>query len=327
MDIEFADVLAQFPALQFEDPHAQRAAMRSAAAQSGSSRLPADVTVHRVRTVRSPDGYDIPVIVYTSVGMADDAATLLWMHGGGYVIGSAEEDDALCARLASDLGIAVVSVDYRLAPEYPFPTGFDDCCAVAYALADAGMREDAFGYRGGDTVLIGGASAGAGLAAAVALRLRDEGLGVLDGQILLYPFIDSTLSTHSMVKLADSHVFNAHDAEVCWEHYLGDRRHSPTAYASPCAAEDLTGLPPAYVAAAGLDCLHDEAIEYAFALMRAGVDVELHSFPGVPHGFTALVPGASASRRAIADMFEAVRRMAQAGAPRAHDTLETIREG
>ncbi|MBV6761755.1 alpha/beta hydrolase [Rhodococcus opacus] len=306
MDAEFEDVIANFPPLQFDDPAAQRASFAEMRRVVEPPRLPGSVEILVDQSARSADDHRVTSRIYLPADLSDRAPTLVWIHGGGYVVGTADEDDSYCARIASDLAIGVVSVDYRLAPEYPFPSGFEDCCAVTTAVA---ARTGAFSRLGEGKILIGGASAGAGLAAAVALRLRDSGLAVLSGQILLYPFIDSTLSSDSMRRYADAAIFNAHDAEVCWQHYLGERRSAPPTYASPSASTDLEGLPPAYVAAAGADCLHDEAVDYALRMRRAGISVELHSFPDVPHGFTGVAPRTSASTRALSDLFDAVRRL------------------
>jgi acetyl esterase/lipase len=310
VDAEFEDVVAHFPPLQFEDPAAQRAAFEAMRAIAPPPRLPEDVEIHDTCSLPLADGHRVPVRIHVPRDLASDAPTLVWIHGGGYVVGTAGEDDALCARIASDVGIGVVSVEYRLAPEHPFPHGLDDCHAVAAALAEA-HRAEPFTILGTGPVVIGGGSAGAGLAAAVALRLRDEGRHALGGQILLYPFIDSTLRSPSMKSIADSAIFNAHDAEVCWQHYLGEQRFEPPAYGSPTAATDLSDLPPAYVAAAGADCLHDEAVDYALRMRAAGVEVELHSFADVPHGFTGIAPWTSASRRAIAETIDAIRRFSR----------------
>ena len=132
---------------------------------------------------------------------------VVWIHGGGYCIGHLDEDEAHCARLARDLSAVVVSVDYRLAPEHPFPAGFDDCFAVLGHVAARQGLEFPTG-----ALVVAGASAGGGLAAAVALRARDEGGPQVRGQVLLYPFLDATLRAPSIRTLADAPVF---DARAC----------------------------------------------------------------------------------------------------------------
>ncbi|MCZ4548607.1 alpha/beta hydrolase [Gordonia rubripertincta] len=306
LDPEFTAVVQGFPPLQFSDPAAQRAAFGAARATMDAPPRSRGTSLALADDVVSADGYRVPLRIHLSDNRRHDAPTLIWMHGGGYVVGSADEDDALCAHLAARLGIGVVSVDYRLAPEHAFPRGFEDCHSVA--LSVVGERPPGLRALGNGPVIIGGASAGAGLAAAVALRFRDEGRPGLNGQILLYPFIDSTTSSQSMRDLANSPIFNARDAGHCWDHYLGERRHNPPEYGSPSAAQDLTALPPALVVAAGLDCLHDEAVDYAIRLRRAGVPTELHSFAGVPHGFTGVAPWTRSSRRAVGGVLDAIRR-------------------
>lgn len=302
MDPEFVDVLAAFPPLQFVDPPAQRAASAQLRAQLPPPPLPDGVSVERC--VVPADHAGVPVRIYRPESAGPEAGVIVWMHGGGYCVGGLEEEEPHCARLAADLSVVVVSVDYRLAPEHPFPAGFEDCCTVLRHVA----RSQGEGFPTGPLV-IGGGSAGAGLAAAVALRARDEGGPRLHGQVLLYPFLDATLGAPSIRSLADAAVFDAEDARVCWEHYLGADRAAPPAYGSPSAATDLTGLPPTYLLAAGADCLRDEAVDYGLRLQAAGVPTELHVIPGVPHGFSALLPTASASRRSRRELNDVLARM------------------
>lgn len=303
-DPEFLEVVTNFPSLQFADPAAQRA--RFAAMQASAPRvpIPEGITVVTV-DLASAVGHPIPVRVYSPRRANVGDVSVLWIHGGGYVTGSVDEDEVLCAHLAARLSIRVISVDYRLAPEHPFPAGFDDCSEVLEAIISP---DGPLSSSGDQRVIVAGASAGAGLAAALAVKHRDEGLSRIAGQVLLCPFIDSTMSTASMDRLASSPIFDRQDAQHCWEHYLGDRRLEPPAYASPSSATDLTDLPPAYIAAAGLDCLHDEAVDYGTRLRAAGVPVELHSFDGVPHGFTGVAPRTRASRRALGDVTDAITR-------------------
>lgn len=291
IDPEFAELLAVFPPLQFVDPAAQRAALDEILRAMPPRPLPTDVL--REPGVVEEGEVTVPVRRYRLRELPANAPVLVWMHGGGYCIGTPDEDEALCGWLAAGLGAVVVSVDYRLAPEHPYPAGLDDCCAVVRSLA-AEFPDSRLG--------VAGASAGAGLAAAVTLRARDGACPMPVAQLLLMPFLDSTRSTHSMRVLADAPIFTAKDAEDCWTHYLGEQRADPPADGSPTAATDLSGLPPAYVAVAGIDCLRDEAIDYALRLQAAGVSTELHVVPGVPHGFTGVSPTVTASRRIMAEL-------------------------
>lgn len=299
MDPEFAEFLAAFPPLQFADPAAQREANAKLRAELPPVPWPDGVS-RKDHTVSAVDGYEVPVRRYVPDRSGETTPVVLWIHGGGYCVGNPDEDEPFCARLAADTGVVVVSVGYRLAPEDPYPAGLDDCYA---ALVDAASSAP---------LLVAGMSAGAGLAAAVALRARDEGGPAINGQLLLCPFLDATMRGESLRALAGAPVFNATDARHCWEHYLGAALADPPAYGSPSVAGDLAGLPPAYVLAAGEDCLRDEAVEYALRLQSAGVPTELHTVPGVPHGFTALQPGATVSRRLRGELAAVLGRLLQA---------------
>lgn len=297
MDPEFAALTAVLPPIQFVDPAVQRAATAALRARVEPLVLPRRV-VRDERLVERESAPPIPTRWYRPGPVP--TGVVIWLHGGGYCIGTAEQDEAFCAAVARDVGAIVVSVDYRLAPEDPFPAALDDCLTVLAAVA---------ADHPGRSIALAGASAGAGLAAAAALRLRDEGGPALAGQVLLYPFIDATMSAASMTALRDAPVFGPADAARCWAHYLGGAPGDPPPYASPATHRNLTGLPPAYVVAAGADCLRDEAVDYALRLQDAGVPTELHVVAGVPHGFTALLPTAAASVRARDAMLGALRQM------------------
>ncbi|WP_051362628.1 alpha/beta hydrolase [Amycolatopsis thermoflava] len=293
MDPEFTEFLAAMPPLQFADPAAQRELSAKARAEWPEVPWPDGVarTDHTVAAA-----HPVPVRRYVPDGAGDAAPVVLWIHGGGYCIGHPDEDEPFCARLAADTGAVVVSVDYRLAPEHPYPAALDDCYA---ALLD---------FASGAPLVVAGMSAGAGLAAALALRARDTGGPVINGQVLLCPFLDATMGAESMAGLSAAPVFNAEDARLCWGHYLGPLVGAPPVWGSPSVAQDLRGLPPAYVLAAGADCLRDEAVQYALRLQAAGVAAELHVVPGVPHAFTAMQPGASVSRRIRAELLAVLGR-------------------
>ncbi|MFF3569164.1 alpha/beta hydrolase [Nocardia jiangxiensis] len=301
MDPEFVDFLATFPPLNFADPAAQRLA--DAQAPRPESRLPAGVT-RTDEEIPGVDGHQVPIAVYRDEDVGPDGGIVVWIHGGGFVLGDPELEESFCALLARKLSTVVVAVTYRFAPEHPYPAGLDDCyCAVTHLAALSGVR-----YPSGP-LIVAGASAGAALAAGVVLRSRDSQGPGIDGQVLLMPFIDATLSQPSIRTLAEAPVFDSRDARLCWNHYLGPLAADPPDYASPAVAADLTGLPPAYILAAGEDCLRDEAIDYALRLQDSGVLTELHLVPSVPHGFNGLLPGATASRRARHNLEEAMAAM------------------
>jgi acetyl esterase/lipase len=230
---------------------------------------------------------------------------VLHVHGGGFVIGSVETEHAGAALQAIDSGAVVVSVDYRLAPEHPFPAGLHDCyAALTFLHAEAG----ALGVDPARVAVVG-ASAGGGLSAATALMARDLGGPALCFQMLHIPELDDRLDTPSMRAFVDSPVWNRPLAEISWQAYLGDRFGSPDvpAYAAPARASDLSGLPPAYVSTAENDPLRDEGIIYAMRMLQAGVSVELHQFPGTFHG-SAMVTTAAVSKRAQREANVVLRR-------------------
>ena len=215
------------------------------------------------------------------------------IHGGGFMLGSLEMMDPWCDRVAAELGAVVVSVDYRLAPEHPFPAGVEDCYA---ALSWMAAHADELGIDAA-RIAIAGQSAGGGLAAATALLARDRGGPSVCFQLLEIPELDDRLETPSMREFTDTPLWNRPNAVWSWRHYLGpDHAGEVSPYAAPARAKDLAGLPPAYVSTMQFDPLRDEGIDYALRLLQAGVSVELHSFPGTFHG-SALLPTAEVSRR------------------------------
>ena len=239
---------------------------------------------------------DVSVRVYRPkrAGQAPPAPGVVMIHGGGFVIGSVEAEHGGAAAMAIDTGAVVVSVDYRLAPEHPYPAGLHDCyAALSYLHAEA----DALGVDPA-RVALAGASAGGGLAAATALLARDRGGPAVCFQLLQIPELDDRLETGSMQTFVDSPLWNRPLAEQSWQAYLGPLSGAADvpAYAAPARATDLSGLPPAYISTAENDPLRDEGITYALRLLQAGVSVELHQFPGTFHG-SALVTSAAVSKR------------------------------
>ncbi len=214
------------------------------------------------------------------------------IHGGGYVMGSVDMDDARFARWCPELGCVGVSVEYRLAPETPYPGPLDDCYAGlrwTYEHADElGIDRDRIG--------IAGVSAGGGLAAALALLARDRGEVPLAFQLLECPMLDDRQTTSSS-RLDSLPVWSRESNTFGWRAYLGDRYGGDVpAYAAPARADDLSGLPPALVIAGGADGFRDEDVLYALRLNQAGVPAELHVLPGAPHGVQMFLGSALARR-------------------------------
>ena len=239
--------------------------------------------------VPTPDG-DVPVFVYRRESVAPQAA-LLWIHGGGYILGSAEDDRA--RKIADSLECTVVSVEYRLAPEHPFPAGPDDCYAALLWTVEHAAKLNIDPKR----LAVGGASAGAGMAAGVALMNRDRGGPDLAMQLLLYPMIDNLHDTASG-QITNHPVWNQRTSFNAWEMYLdGVPGEKASPYAAASRAADLSGLPPAYICVGAQDLFRDENIEYARRLMAVGVACELSVYPGLFHGGDSLAPQATVSQR------------------------------
>ncbi len=230
---------------------------------------------------------------------------ILYIHGGGFYVGSIDTEHGGSARIAQELGIVVVSVEYRLAPEHPFPAGLEDCYA---ALRWLHAEADALGVDPA-RVAVSGGSAGGGLAAGLALLARDRGGPAICFQYLGIPELDDRLETPSMQQFHDTPMWSRPQAELSWEWYLGDAhgRDDVSPYAAPARATDVAGLPPAYISTMEFDPLRDEGIQYALKLLAAGVSVELHSFPGTFHG-SGIATGAAVTRREGVERFTVLRR-------------------
>ena len=241
------------------------------------------------------------------------APGLVWCHGGGFVFGDLEVSDGRCADLALDLGVIVVSVDYRLAPEHPFPAAVEDAYAVTAWVAD---HADEVGIDPA-RLAVGGSSAGATLAAAVSLTARDRGGPSLALQVLWQPAVDDECETPSSRRVTDPRVLHRQVQLEMWDHYLGPAgtRGPVSPYAAPAHADDLSGLPPAVVAVAEHDPLRDEGRAYAQRLEAEGVPTRLLEVPGAFHGFEELVPDAAISRRAHRALVDEIAVVLTAGRP------------
>jgi acetyl esterase/lipase len=308
IDPELAAVLDFLPAIDLHDPVAARAEFEKMLDSMRAPLPEADALDIEDQSVPGWEGEpDVAVRVYRPKDTPAGALRpgILHIHGGGFIIGSVDAEHAGAVLMSVDAGAVVVSVDYRLAPEHPYPAGLHDCyAALSYLHAEAANL-------GVDTarVAVVGASAGGGLAAATALLARDLGGPPLCFQMLEIPELDDRLETTSMRTFVDSPMWNQPLAVQSWRAYLGDLSgtHDVPVYAAPARATDLAGLPPAYVSTAENDPLRDEGIAYALAMLQAGVSVELHQFPGTFHG-SALVTRAAVSRRASREAALVLRR-------------------
>jgi acetyl esterase/lipase len=304
----FDPELSEFAALTVQPAPTDAAAARERSREYLDA-LSANVDVSTLtvedRTIPgSEGGPEVTVRVYAPREPSGPVPAVLYIHGGGFFVGSIDSEHGGSASLARELGVVVVSVEYRLAPEHPFPAGLEDCYA---ALVWLHVHADELGV---DTtrVAVSGGSAGGGLAAGLALLARDRGGPALCFQYLGVPELDDRLETASMRQFTDTPMWSRPAAEKSWEWYLGDAHGGDVShYAAPARAEDLSGLPPAYVSTMEYDPLRDEGITYALRLLAAGVSVELHSYPGTFHG-SGIVTGAAVTRRESAERFTVMRR-------------------
>jgi acetyl esterase/lipase len=302
-DPEIAAVVPLLPDLPGDDPLAIRAALSEMIAQFP----PPDITGLQIEDRRIPgcDGDpDVPIRIYRPEQRSAPAA-VYHVHGGGFIAGDLETEHAFNVRLARELGVVVVSVDYRLAPETPFPGGLEDVYAGLVWTATRASELDIDPER----IAIQGTSAGGGLCAALALLARDRGGPHIAFQFLSVPELDDRLTTASMVEFTDTPLWSRPRAVVSWDCYLGPGRAGTDGvaiYAAPARATDLSGLPPAYVSVMHFDPLRDEGVAYALGMLAAGVSVELHLFPGTFHGST-LIQDAAISKREQAETVAVLR--------------------
>ncbi|MFD7500060.1 alpha/beta hydrolase [Streptomyces sp. NPDC059850] len=289
--------------LDFARPEAARAAMREAAAATAAQEPDHPVDVTDTLVPGPPGGPKVPVRIYRPHGGQDPKPALLYFHWGGLVGGDLDTNHASALHLADQVAAVVVSVDYRLAPEHPFPCGLEDGYAALSWVADSA------GELGVDPCRVGvaGDSAGGGLAAALTLLTRDRGGPRLRFQCLNFPMLDDRLDSLSAREFTDTPVLDRAAALQSWRHYLGDSSGQTPSYAAPARAHDLTGLPPAYLSACEFDPLRDEDIAYGHRLIQAGVPTELHHYAGTFHASTAITD-AAVTQRMVSDQHTALRR-------------------
>jgi acetyl esterase len=299
------------------DPMAQLMATREAMVAAVDQECGPPIPVAQVSDV---DADGVPCRLYVPVA---GAPVLLYVHGGGWAMGSVETVDRLCRRIADRSGCAVLSVDYRLAPEHPYPAALQDVETALAWLRRSARGPAASGPRNGATradgaarteraptstapdvdatrVAIGGDSAGGQLAAVVARRQRDAGRPVAY-QVLIYPAIDPAMSSESYRQLSDYGLESTAMA-LCWAMFLGDAGHRESPDIAPLAA-DLAGLPPALILTAEYDVLRDEGERYGDALVAAGVPTVVTRYLGVNHGWVrklALFDAAGAAADQVA---------------------------
>ncbi|MCB0050419.1 MAG: alpha/beta hydrolase [Caldilineaceae bacterium] len=269
---------------------------------------PADVHVESHRVPGPPGAPEVPVYVYRPHTQPKPAAALLFIHGGGYIIGAAQMFHAACARYVRELGIVVVSVDYRLAPDTPFPGPLEDCYA---ALRWIHAQADALGVDPA-RIAIAGESAGGGLAAALAHLAHDRGEVTPRFQLLLYPMLDDRTTLQAEHAGRGEFVWTPASNRLGWSAYLGREPVLEDApeYAAPARRQNLAGLPPAWIGVGDLDLFYPENAAYAQRLREAGVPCEFYVVTGAYHAFEQLQPDASVAQaflaRSVAALHEAL---------------------
>lgn len=287
-------------------PAARAGAEQMMAAMKGQIPDIDGVTVED-RQIPGPEGApDVAIRIYRPTNRTGNLPALLWIHGGGYILGSIEQEDISAKQMTLAGECVIVSVEYRLAPEHPFPAPVEDCYAALKWLAGHVDELDI----DSSCIAIGGASAGGGLAAGLALLTRDRAEVDVIFQFLIYPMIDDRNTNPASDLLPDSLFWTRESNLIGWRSYLGCSPGGDdiSCYASASRAKELAGLPPSYIAVGDLDLFAQEDVEYARRLIIAGVCTELHVYPGGCHAFDVMAPDADVSQRFTADFYRALKR-------------------
>src|SRR5512133_3526833 len=294
MDPELEAFIPLFPPADLTDPITARKRLAALAAAVP----PLETTGMEVTDRTVAGDPEVAVRIYRP---HQAQGAIVWLHGGGFVMGDLDTEHPAASRVADGSGAVVISVGYRLAPEHRFPAALDDAYAALAWTANHAAELGIDPKR----IAVGGHSAGAGLAAAVALRARDQQGPPIRFQLLNQPELDDRQQSWSARHFTDTPWMTRDKLAASWRHYLGPQPATP--YAAPARAADLSGLPPAYLATAEFDPLRDEDLAYALRLLQAGVSVELHQWPGTFHGSQAIL-SAEISQRQIAEFTAALRR-------------------
>jgi acetyl esterase/lipase len=294
MDPELEAFITLFPPAEVTDP----ATGRETYAMLAASAPAPDLTDIEVEDRLVPASQDVPVRIYRPRAAK---GAVVWLHGGGWFMGNLDTEHPWAGRIAAVADTVVVSVGYRLAPENPFPAALDDGYAALRWTVEHATELGIDPAR----IAIGGHSAGGCLAAALALRARDEQGPAIRFQLLSQPSLDDRQQEWSARNFTDTPWSTRDKVAQSWHHYLGGQQATP--YAAPARATDLAGLPPTYMTTAEFCPNRDEDIGYALRLMQAGVSVELHQWPGTFHGSQAILH-AEVSQRQITELGDVLRR-------------------
>lgn len=311
VDREIAPIIDMFPRVDLNA--APIAQIRARAAETYSILPPPVIAPERLAVPSIHGGPDIPVFLYRPSETRPGSGAILHIHGGGMVMGSVEQMQAGPAMLATTAGVPVASVEYRLAPEHPFPAPQEDChSALAWLAGQAG----ASGFDAG-RIIVAGESAGGGLAAALAIMARDLGGPAIAGQLLTYPMLDHRTGSDACPysnPATGEFIWTRASNRFGWQALQGDYKADDErrGWFSPSLAADLSNLPPAYIATGSLDLFFDENLDYARRLVAAGVPVDLHSYAGAIHAFNA-IPDAALSQRFNGGLLAAAAAMTGGG--------------
>lgn len=310
VDPEMVPVWNAIAAMGFKadlnDINGTRVALRALLEKMSAAAPPiegVDIAVHEAPYA---DGsHNVPLRVIRPSERSEVLPVLYWMHGGGYVLNRAEDDDALASGFALSLNCAVVSVDYRLAPEFPFPTPLEDCYVGLKWTHD---NADALGIDP-SRIVIGGQSAGGGLAAGLAQITHARGEVPLIYQLLIYPMIDDRNIEQVDDLDYDHWVWSRESNYLGWKAYLGMEPGTDATpkYAAPARTDDLAGLPPTYMYVGDIDLFMAENLAYASRLVQAGVPTEVHVYPGGIHGFDNFGVTTALGQRCNADRTRALK--------------------
>lgn len=237
------------------------------------------------KNITSYDGGSFEILIYEPHSVKEISPCLIYYHGGGFIFGAGEYNYRIAREYCIRLGVKMIFVNYRLAPKHPHPTPVEDCySALRFAFENA----DEYGFDR-QKIGVAGESAGGNLSGAVCLMARDRKTDMPAFQLLVYPVTDITMSSESNKKYTDTPVWNSELSKMMWPAYIPDVHREDICYVSLIHSKHFGDLPPAYVETAEFDCLHDEAIDYANAMLKAGVEVEINETKGTMHGFDSIL--------------------------------------
>ena len=283
---ELADVLKKSPSVHYSSKNLWL--IQSLISFIPVPKTPDDVSIKNIKIDNRDGNAKIRLRIYQPKILASATPVLIWMHGGGYIIGKPEIEDSVCIQFVRELGISIVSVDYRLAPKHPFPAGLEDCYS---ALVWSKTHAEQFKFDA-SRIGIGGTSAGGGLAAALSQLARDRQEISPIFQLLTYPMLDDRTTLRTDIDDSHSPTWSQKSNKFGWKSYLGNHYGAETLpiHSVPARRSDLSGLPPAWIGVGTLDVFFDEDTTYAQRLKEAGIHCELEVVQGAFHGFDVFDP-------------------------------------